>query len=78
MLGEKGIRVNAVAPGPDLDAADPLDHAAGEGEDHGEDTPIGRAGQPAELAGIFVLLASDQGSYMNGGIYPVTGGTPML
>jgi NAD(P)-dependent dehydrogenase (short-subunit alcohol dehydrogenase family) len=37
-----------------------------------------RPGQPAELAGIFVLLASDEGSYMNGGIYPVTGGTPLL
>jgi NAD(P)-dependent dehydrogenase (short-subunit alcohol dehydrogenase family) len=44
----------------------------------GKDTPLGRAGQPKELAGIYVLLASDEGSYMTGGIHAVTGGTPLL
>jgi len=44
----------------------------------GKDTPLGHVGQPSELAGIFVLLASDEGSYMTGGIYPVTGGNPLL
>jgi NAD(P)-dependent dehydrogenase (short-subunit alcohol dehydrogenase family) len=44
----------------------------------GQDTPLGRAGQPSELAGIYVLLASDEGSYMTGGIYAVNGGTPLL
>ena len=44
----------------------------------GQDTPLGRAGQPAELAPAFVLLASDTGSYMTGALVPVTGGTPML
>jgi NAD(P)-dependent dehydrogenase (short-subunit alcohol dehydrogenase family) len=44
----------------------------------GQDTPLGRAGQPSELAGIYVLLASDGGSYMTGGIHAVTGGTPLL
>jgi NAD(P)-dependent dehydrogenase (short-subunit alcohol dehydrogenase family) len=39
----------------------------------GEDTPLGRPGQPRELAGIFVLLASDEGSYVTGGIHAVTG-----
>ena len=41
------------------------------------DTPLGRAGQPAELAPAYVLLASREGSYMTGALVPVTGGTPM-
>jgi NAD(P)-dependent dehydrogenase (short-subunit alcohol dehydrogenase family) len=44
----------------------------------GKNTPLGRAGQPKELAGIFVLLASEEGSYMTGGIHAVTGGSPLL
>lgn len=44
----------------------------------GEQSPLGRAGQPKELAPAFVLLASDDGSYMTGAVVPVTGGQPML
>ena len=47
-------------------------------ESFGKDTPLGRPGQPKELAGIYVLLASEEGSYMTGGIHAVTGGTPLL
>ena len=47
-------------------------------EKFGSDTPLGRVGQPAELAGAYVLLASDQASYMTGAVIPVTGGRPML
>jgi NAD(P)-dependent dehydrogenase (short-subunit alcohol dehydrogenase family) len=64
--------------GSDLDAADSLHHATEKVKSFGEDTPLGRPGQPKELAGIFVLLASEEGSYMTGGIHAVTGGIPLL
>lgn len=73
-LGPKGIRVNAVAPGP---IWTPLIPATGWPEKlptFGQDTPLGRAGQPAELAPAYVLLASDEGSYISGAVLPVTGG----
>lgn len=74
-LGPEGIRVNAVAPGP---IWTPLIPATGWGEgklpSFGQDTPIGRAGQPAELAGAYVYLASDAASYVTGAVIPVTGG----
>jgi NAD(P)-dependent dehydrogenase (short-subunit alcohol dehydrogenase family) len=44
----------------------------------GEDTPLGRAGQPAELAPAYVLLVSDEGSYISGARVAVTGGRPIL
>jgi NAD(P)-dependent dehydrogenase (short-subunit alcohol dehydrogenase family) len=44
----------------------------------GKATPMGRPGQPAELAGAYVLLASDEGSYMSGATLAVTGGTPLI
>jgi hypothetical protein len=78
MLGPKGIRVNAVAPGPIWTPLIPSTMPEEKVKSFGKDTPLGRPGQPSELAGIFVLLASDEGSYMTGGIYPVTGGTPLL
>jgi NAD(P)-dependent dehydrogenase (short-subunit alcohol dehydrogenase family) len=78
MLGERNIRVNAVAPGPIWTPLIPSTMPDEKVKTFGEDTPLKRPGQPAELAGIFVLLASDQGSYMNGGIYAVTGGSPLL
>jgi NAD(P)-dependent dehydrogenase (short-subunit alcohol dehydrogenase family) len=78
MLGSKGIRVNAVAPGPIWTPLIPSTMPPEKVKSFGKDTPLGRAGQPRELAGIFVLLASEEGSYMNGGIYPVTGGKPLL
>ena len=78
LLGPKGIRVNCVAPGPIWTPIQPI---AKEGEELatlGQKTVIGRAGQPAELAPAFVLLASREGSYMTGAMIPVTGGEPML
>ena len=78
MLGEKGIRVNGVAPGPIWTPLIPSTMPPEKVRSFGEDTPLGRPGQPRELAGIFVLLASDEGSYMTGGIHAVTGGTPLL
>lgn len=74
-LGPKGIRVNGVAPGP---IWTPLIPATGWDAERlatfGQDTPLGRAGQPAELAGAYVYLASDEASYTSGAILPVTGG----
>lgn len=74
-FGEKGVRVNAVAPGPiwtplQLDQGRPKDTIP----EFGRDTPLGRAGQPVELAPVYVLLASDDASYITGSIYEVTGG----
>ena len=78
LLGEKGIRVNSVAPGPIwtplIPATMPPEKVAG----FGDDTPLGRAGQPAELAAAYVLLASDAGSYISGARLAVTGGRPIL
>jgi NAD(P)-dependent dehydrogenase (short-subunit alcohol dehydrogenase family) len=78
LLGSKGIRVNAVAPGPIwtplIPSTMPPDHV----QEFGKNTPLGRAGQPRELAPAYVLLASDEASYMSGGIIPVTGGRPIL
>jgi len=77
-LGPRGIRVNAVAPGP---IWTPLIPATGWDEERlatfGQDTPLGRAGQPAELAGAYVYLASDAASYVSGAVLPVTGGKPL-
>jgi len=74
-LGPKGVRVNGVAPGP---IWTPLIPATGWDAERlatfGQDTPLGRAGQPAELAGAYVYLASDQASFTSGAILPVTGG----
>ena len=74
-LGPKGIRVNAVAPGP---IWTPLIPATGWDSERlatfGQDTPLGRAGQPAELAGAYVYLASEDASYVSGAVLPVTGG----
>jgi hypothetical protein len=78
MLGSKGIRVNGVAPGPIWTPLIPSTMPPEKVKSFGKDTPLGRPGQPKELAGIFVLLASDEASYMTGGIYSVTGGTPLL
>ena len=77
-VGERGIRVNAVAPGP---IWTPLIPATGFDEEKltsfGSDTPLGRAGQPAELAGAYVYLASDDASYTSGAVLAVTGGKPL-
>ncbi|MCQ8783420.1 SDR family oxidoreductase [Mangrovibrevibacter kandeliae] len=75
-LAKKGIRVNAVAPGP---VWTPLQVAGGQlpgkmGE-FGQDTPLGRAGQPAELGPIYVALASGELSYTDGSVFGANGGT---
>ncbi|GAA2177365.1 SDR family oxidoreductase [Arthrobacter parietis] len=78
MLGEKGIRVNSVAPGPIWTPLIPSTMPEEKVKQFGDDTPLGRAGQPAELAPAYVLLASDDGSYMSGARIAVTGGRPIL
>jgi NAD(P)-dependent dehydrogenase (short-subunit alcohol dehydrogenase family) len=78
MLGEKGIRVNSVAPGPIWTPLIPSTMPEEKVEQFGENTPLGRAGQPKELAPVYVLLASDDGSYISGARIAVTGGRPIL
>ncbi|WP_207460501.1 SDR family oxidoreductase [Azospirillum sp. SYSU D00513] len=74
-VAQKGIRVNAVAPGP---VWTPLQPSGGQPPDQltsfGGDTPMGRPGQPAELAPIYVLLASQDSSYATGQVYGAVGG----
>ncbi|PBJ81517.1 NAD(P)-dependent oxidoreductase [Lysobacteraceae bacterium NML93-0399] len=78
LLGEKGIRVNSVAPGPIWTPLIPSTLPPDAVESFGDQTPLKRPGQPAECAPIYVLLASDEGSYMTAGRYAVTGGMPIL
>jgi NAD(P)-dependent dehydrogenase (short-subunit alcohol dehydrogenase family) len=78
MYGEKGIRANSVAPGPVWTPLIPSTMPEEKVEKFGSDTPLGRAGQPAELAPVYVLLASDEGSYISGARVAVTGGRPIL
>jgi NAD(P)-dependent dehydrogenase (short-subunit alcohol dehydrogenase family) len=74
-IAERGIRVNAVAPGP---VWTPLQPSGGQEPDNlpkfGADTPMGRPGQPAELAAIYVLLASGESSFSTGQVYGAVGG----
>ena len=77
LLAPDGIRVNAVAPGPIWTPIQPIAKSPEELETLGHDTPLGRAGQPAELAPAYVLLASAEGSYMSGNVVAVTGGVPI-
>ncbi|GAB3605365.1 SDR family oxidoreductase [Conyzicola nivalis] len=78
LLGPKGIRANVVAPGPIWTPLIPSTMLPEKVESFGDDTPLGRAGQPAEVAPAFVLLASDEASYMSGAVIAVTGGKPLL
>ncbi|MCW2866443.1 MAG: ydaD 2 [Marmoricola sp.] len=78
MLGPRGIRVNSVAPGPIWTPLIPATMPPEKVAQFGEDTPLGRPGQPAELAPVYVLLASQDGSYVSGARIAVTGGTPIL
>jgi NAD(P)-dependent dehydrogenase (short-subunit alcohol dehydrogenase family) len=75
----KGIRVNGVAPGP---VWTPLQPSGGQSPDKlvkfGSDVPMGRPGQPAELAPVYVFLASQESSYVSGEIYGITGGHPTM
>jgi NAD(P)-dependent dehydrogenase (short-subunit alcohol dehydrogenase family) len=76
-LAEKGIRVNAVAPGPIWTPLIPATMGEDQVESFGEQTPLGRAGQPAELAPAYVFLASQESSYVTGEVLGVTGGMPL-
>ena len=78
MLGKRGIRVNSVAPGPIWTPLIPSTMPPEQVEEFGKNTPLGRPGQPAELAPVYVLLASDEGSYISGTRVEVTGGKPVL
>lgn len=78
LLGPKGIRVNSVAPGPVWTPLIPATMPAEKVKSFGDNVPLGRAGQPAELAPVYVLLASDDASYVSGARVAVTGGRPIL
>ncbi|WNB85515.1 SDR family oxidoreductase [Cellulomonas sp. ATA003] len=73
-LAEQGIRVNAVAPGPIWTPLIPATMPEGKVESFGTDTPMGRAGQPAELAPLYVFFASQESSYVTGDVLGATGG----
>ena len=74
-LGPRGIRVNAVAPGPYWTPLQPADNKSPEEiSRHGANTPLGRAGQPAEIAATYVLLASNESSYSTGQVLGASGG----
>lgn len=77
-LGPRGIRVNSVAPGPVWTPLIPSSLPDEKVEKFGENTPLERAAQPAELAPAYVLLASDDASYISGARIAVTGGRPIL
>jgi NAD(P)-dependent dehydrogenase (short-subunit alcohol dehydrogenase family) len=77
-IAEQGVRVNCVAPGPIWTPLIPSSMPAEKVEKFGENTAMKRAGQPGEVAPVFVFLASEEASYVTGALYPVTGGTPML
>lgn len=78
-LGPRGIRVNAVAPGPIWTPLQPATQPEKKIEKFGQDTPLGRAGQPAEVAPAFVFLASPtDASYVSGTVLGVTGGKPVF
>ena len=76
-LAEKGIRVNSVAPGPIWTPLIPATMPPEKVESFGEQVPMGRAGQPAELAPAYVFFASQESSYVTGEILGVTGGQPL-
>ena len=77
-LGPRGVRVNAVAPGPIWTPLIPATMAPDKVEGFGSDTPLGRVGQPVEVAAAFVFLASDEASYVSGSVLGVTGGKPVF
>ena len=78
LLAERGIRANSVAPGPIWTPLIPATMPEDQVESFGQQVPMQRAGQPAELAPVYVMLASDEASYVSGARIAVTGGQPIL
>jgi NAD(P)-dependent dehydrogenase (short-subunit alcohol dehydrogenase family) len=78
LLAQKGIRANAVAPGPVWTPLIPSTMPAEKVAHFGEQAPIGRPAQPCELAPVYVMLASDEASYVSGATIAVTGGKPII
>lgn len=78
LLADRGIRANSVAPGPIWTPLIPSTMPEAQVESFGEQVPLERAGQPAEVAPVFVMLASDEASYVSGARIAVTGGRPIL
>ena len=74
---KQGVRVNVVAPGPIWTPLIPSTMPHEKVETFGQDTPAGRPGQPAELAPVYVFLASQESSYVCGEVIGVTGGKPL-
>ena len=78
LVADRGIRANSVAPGPIWTPLIPATMPAEQVASFGQETPLGRAGQPAEVAPAYVFLASDEASYVSGARIAVTGGNPIL
>jgi NAD(P)-dependent dehydrogenase (short-subunit alcohol dehydrogenase family) len=77
MLADRGIRVNAVAPGPIWTPLIPATMPESKVASHGQETPLGRAGQPAEVAPAYVFFASQESSFITAAVLGVTGGEPV-
>jgi hypothetical protein len=78
LLAERGIRANCVAPGPIWTPLIPATMPAENVKEFGKQTPMKRPGQPAELAPVYVMLASNEASYVSGATVAVTGGVPII
>lgn len=78
LLADDGVRVNCVAPGPVWTPLIPASMSEDDVENFGENYPLGRPAQPAEVAPPYVMLASDEASYISGATIAVTGGKPLL
>ena len=78
LLADRGIRANSVAPGPIWTPLIPSTMPPDKVQDFGQQAPLERPGQPVELAPVYVMLASDEGSYVSGARIAVTGGRPIL
>jgi NAD(P)-dependent dehydrogenase (short-subunit alcohol dehydrogenase family) len=76
-VAERGIRVNAVAPGPIWTPLVAMSFPGEKNAQFGSDTPLGRPGQPAELAPLYVFLACDESRYISGEVIGATGGKPL-
>jgi NAD(P)-dependent dehydrogenase (short-subunit alcohol dehydrogenase family) len=76
-VAERGIRVNAVAPGPIWTPLVIMSFPAEKNAQFGADTPLGRPGQPGELAPVYVFLATEDSQYISGEVIGATGGKPL-